>query len=106
MTQNQSKRDRELGIGPNITRKDFVNATVLGVGSVLLHSAAPAEAMAALSRRGREGDRSPVGRQEVDPWTGYGGVGDYARSNGNTRPVMEAAHRFGMVPTPDSRPTL
>ena len=94
MTQNQSKRDRELGIGPNITRKDFVNATVLGVGSVLLHSAAPAEAMAALSRRGREGDRSPVGRQEVDPWTGYGGVGDYARSNGNTRPVMEAAHKI------------
>ena len=25
-------------------------------------------------------------------WTGYGGVGDYARSNGNTYDVMNAAH--------------
>ena len=27
-----------------------------------------------------------------DSWTGYGGVGDYATSNGNTRPVMVASH--------------
>ena len=30
----------------------------------------------------------------ADPWTGSGGVGDYAASNGNTRPVLEAAHRI------------
>ena len=37
------KRDRDLGMGQDITRKDFLNATLLGVGSVLLSSAAPAE---------------------------------------------------------------
>ncbi|HEX3848716.1 MAG TPA: NAD(P)-binding protein [Steroidobacteraceae bacterium] len=28
----------------------------------------------------------------ADTFTGYGGVGDYARSNGNTWPVVQAAH--------------
>jgi len=27
-----------------------------------------------------------------DDWTGYGGVGDYRLSNGNTKDVMDAAH--------------
>ena len=29
-----------------------------------------------------------------DDWTGYGGVGDYANSNGNTRQVLEAGHQI------------
>ena len=29
-----------------------------------------------------------------DDWTGYGGVGDYASSNGNTTGVMEAGHQI------------
>ncbi len=29
----------------------------------------------------------------MDPWTGPGGTGDYAASNGNTKAVMDAAHR-------------
>ena len=29
-----------------------------------------------------------------DDWTGYGGVGDYANSNGNTTAVFEAGHRI------------
>ena len=29
-----------------------------------------------------------------DTFTGYGGVGDYARANGNTWPVVQAAHRL------------
>src|SRR5215211_6965203 len=28
----------------------------------------------------------------ADAWTGYGGVGEYARSNGNTYDVMSVAH--------------
>ena len=30
---------------------------------------------------------------DADDWTGFGGVGDYARSNGNTKAVLDAAHR-------------
>jgi spermidine dehydrogenase len=29
-----------------------------------------------------------------DDWTGYGGVGDYANSNGNTTGVLEAGHQI------------
>src|SRR6185295_5074663 len=31
--------------------------------------------------------------QTSDDWTGFGGTGDYARSNGNTKAVLDAAHR-------------
>jgi spermidine dehydrogenase len=61
-----------------ITRKDFLNATLLGMGAALLGAPAPLESMV-----------SPP-----DRWTGPGGVGDYASSNGNTRAVMDAAHRM------------
>ena len=30
----------------------------------------------------------------TDNWTGYGGVGDYARANGNTQEVIVAAHKL------------
>src|SRR5689334_20388268 len=68
----------------NITRKDFLNTTLLGVGAALLANAAPAEAMRALK------SAAPA----ADPWTGPGGVGDYASSNGNTKAVMDAAHKI------------
>ena len=72
--------DRDLGLDARITRKDFLNATLLGAGGVLLSRAAPAWART-LAQLG------------TDDWTGYGGIGDYARANGNTKPVMDAAHR-------------
>lgn len=31
---------------------------------------------------------------EQDDWTGYGGVGDYSQSNGNTLEVLQAGHRI------------
>ena len=34
--------DRDLGLDARITRKDFLNASLLGVGGLLLSSAAPA----------------------------------------------------------------
>jgi spermidine dehydrogenase len=75
--------DRDLGLDTKITRKDFLNASLLGVGGMLLARAAPAAWL---------GD--PIRWQSgSDAWTGYGGTGDYAASNGNTRPVLEAAHR-------------
>lgn len=72
--------DRDLGLDARITRKDFLNATLLGAGGVLLSRAAPAWART-LAQLG------------TDDWSGYGGIGDYARANGNTKPVMDAAHR-------------
>ncbi|HEX5070855.1 MAG TPA: FAD-dependent oxidoreductase, partial [Vicinamibacterales bacterium] len=74
--------DRDLGLDARITRKDFLNATLIGVGSLLLSSVAPVFA--------RAGDQ---GTQAADSWTGFGGVGDYARSNGNTKAVLDAGHR-------------
>jgi len=46
-------------------------------GGVLLERMSPLELMA-----------------EKDEFTGYGGVGEYARSNGNTWPVLLAGHRI------------
>ncbi|HET9370504.1 MAG TPA: FAD-dependent oxidoreductase [Vicinamibacterales bacterium] len=79
--------DRDLGLGAKITRKDFLNASLLGVGGLLIGAPSPAEWLA--DRAGALARQQP----EIDAWTGYGGVGDYAASNGNTRPVLEAAHR-------------
>jgi len=77
-----SDDDRELGLDTQITRKDFLNATILGVGGLLLSSAAPGFARAAALSQGPS-----------DDFTGFGGTGDYAKSNGNTKAVLDAGHR-------------
>ena len=58
-----------------ISRRDFLNSTLLASGTALLGPATPLDLLAA------------------DDWTGYGGVGDYAGSNGDTAEVMKAGHR-------------
>jgi spermidine dehydrogenase len=55
-------------------RRDFLNFTLLGAGAALLKMPAPAFA--------------------ADRFTGFGGVGDYARSNGDPSSVVEAGHRM------------
>ena len=75
-----------MDLDPRITRKDFLNATLLGVGAALLHTPSPAEAMEALA--------AARANAPADAWTGPGGVGDYATSNGNTKAVMDAAHKI------------
>jgi spermidine dehydrogenase len=65
----------------DITRRDFLNGTLVGVGAALLGAAAPGHATR----------QAPAGVLK-DAWTGYGGVGDYATSNGNVASVREAAH--------------
>ena len=62
-----SNHDDELGMASPITRRDFLNATLLGTGAALLASRAPLEAL-----------QRPVA--QGDEFTGYGGIGDYARS--------------------------
>jgi spermidine dehydrogenase len=59
-----------------MTRRDYLNSTLLASGSMLLGGAAPTDLLA-------KGD-----------WDGYGGVGDYASSNGNTFEVIEDAHKM------------
>jgi spermidine dehydrogenase len=76
--------DRELGLDAEITRRDFLNAALIGSGAALLTYQAPGLA-----------GFLPGGVVEAanDIWTGFGGTGDYAASNGNTRPVLDAAHK-------------
>jgi spermidine dehydrogenase len=57
-----------------MVRRDFLNRTLLGAGAALLKMPAPALAK--------------------DTYTGYPGVGDYARSNGDPLAVVEAGHRL------------
>jgi spermidine dehydrogenase len=62
-----------------IFRRDFLNNSLLAAGAALLRMPAPAAA------------QSSAGR---DTFTGYGGVGDYALSNGDTWPVLTAGHKI------------
>jgi spermidine dehydrogenase len=76
-SQGEHGRDsRALGIDQKICRRDFLNSTLLASGSLLLGSLSPRQLLAR------------------DEWTGYGGVGDYANSNGNTFEVMSAGHQI------------
>src|SRR6185437_13643945 len=72
----------------DITRKDFINAALVGVGAALLKAPAPLDAM---QRAAQSTERAA---EEPDTFTGPGGVGDYASSNGNTKAVMDAAHKI------------
>jgi spermidine dehydrogenase len=66
--------DDRLGMNEPISRRDFVNGAVLAGAGLLFRGHAPATI-------------SPA-----DDWNGYGGVGDYRLSNGNTYDVIAAAH--------------
>jgi spermidine dehydrogenase len=75
-SSGDGQSDRALGMDQKIRRRDFLNSTLLASGSALLGSLSPRQLLA---------------REE---WTGYGGVGDYANSNGNTFEVMTAGHQI------------
>jgi spermidine dehydrogenase len=77
---SRNNGDRALGMEHTITRRDFLNASLLASGGLLLTGASPASLLA--------------DKQADDDWTGYGGVGDYANSNGNTTAVLEAGHQI------------
>lgn len=69
------------------SRRDFVGGTLLGSGAALLGMAAPALV------RNVQAQTVPSPMTGLGPdWTGPGGIGDYARSNGNTHEVVNAAH--------------
>ncbi|HYM75509.1 MAG TPA: NAD(P)-binding protein [Candidatus Dormibacteraeota bacterium] len=80
-----SHADKALGLEQDITRRDFLNSSLLASGGMLLSSVSPADLLARAARPQSESS---------DDWTGYGGVGDYANSNGNTSAVLEAGHQI------------
>ena len=73
----QPADDHALGLDQTISRRDFLNSTLLASGALLMSPASPIQLLA-----------------QQDDWTGYSGVGDYAGSNGNTLEVLRAGHRI------------
>ena len=70
--------DDRLGMHEPISRRDFINGTLLaGAGLALGRSA-----------------QVPSTISPADAWDGYGGVGDYASSHGNMYDMMTTAHRM------------
>jgi len=70
-----SSNEVTLGLNSPMTRRDFLGSTLLASGAVLLGNATPGELLAG-----------------TDEFTGYGGVGEYSTSNGNTLEVLQAGH--------------
>lgn len=83
-TAKNSASQPALGLDRDITRRDFLNSTLLASGGLLLNAASPAQLLA----------QHGSNQSADDDWTGYGGVGDYSKSNGNTMPVIQAGHRI------------
>jgi spermidine dehydrogenase len=80
-------------MGAPITRRDFVNGVLAGSGAALLSR--PSRALESTTAL----DLGPSG----SAWTGYGGVGDYRWSNGNTEAVVHSAHGIRDRLYPDDR---
>ena len=77
--------DGALGMDSSITRRDFLESTLLASGAALLGAASPAQLLAA---------QAPTDSPLASDWNGFGGVGEYATSNGNTWEVLSAGHKL------------
>lgn len=87
MKENNSREDKLLGLGADITRRDFVGGALLGAGAGLLLASAPGLA------RKANAQTLGVPLTGLGPkWTGPGGVGDYRAANGNTHEVVNDGH--------------
>jgi len=70
-----------------ITRRDFLNSSLLASGALLAAGLAPRELLARTAERaGARPAEAGLG------WAGYSGEGDYRDANGNTEAVANAAH--------------
>lgn len=78
--------DRAIGMDASITRRDFLGSALLASSATALNGLHPAQILATA------GALSATAAQ--DDWTGYGGVGEYSRSNGNAFAVMELGHKM------------
>jgi spermidine dehydrogenase len=77
---SDEKRAKTTVGNDSITRRDFLNSTLLASGAALLNHISPAQLLAQNTGKA------------ADDFTGYGGVGDYANSNGNTEAVLKVGH--------------
>ena len=89
MTSKRNTPD-VLGMGCPMSRRDFINGVLVGSGAALLSGALPVPGMARTLDTASAAplDTSPSG----SAWTGYGGIGEYRWSNGNTGAVRHAGH--------------
>jgi len=67
-----------LGMHEPISRRDFLNGTLLAGAGLMLGGHV----------------QVPLTISPADAWDGFGGVGDYARAHGNMYDVMTTAHRM------------
>ena len=72
--RNLRVEHRALGLGQPISRRDFLNSTLIASGALLTSGVSPAQLLS------------------QEDWTGYGGVGDYSSSNGNTYSIVQSGH--------------
>src|SRR5579884_2209405 len=75
-SKNNQQSDKTLGMDGRVCRRDFLNSSLLAAGALLLAPLTPQQIL------------------QREAWTGYGGVGDYANSNGNTFEVMSSGHQI------------
>jgi len=79
------KKNKFKFLSNNITRRDFIAGSLVGAGTALLYANAP------WNFSKSSANQKPKGIFN-DPWTGFGGVGDYGESNGNVASTLDAAH--------------
>ncbi len=78
--------DDSLGMNEKITRRDFLKSSLLASGAALMSSVVPVACMSP--------ERKATDLIGYEAWTGYGGVGDYKTSAGNTWEAMAAGHKM------------
>jgi spermidine dehydrogenase len=83
---SRRRRDNSLGMDSSINRRDFLGATLLASGAQLLNPLSPAQLLALQPNAFLPGS--------ADDWNGYGGVGEYANSHGNSWEVLSAGHKL------------
>jgi len=71
-------------LSKGITRRDFINGVLVGSGAALLPGGSTSAQIS-------EGFQRPSMRSD---WYGYGGVGDYQASHGNTPEMVASAHQI------------
>jgi spermidine dehydrogenase len=72
--------DTILGLHENISRRDFLDGTLIASAGMLAASVCPFPLEA------------QTGKESGSPWSGYSGEGDYKGSAGNTEQVIQNAH--------------
>jgi spermidine dehydrogenase len=76
------ERVPEIELDPRMTRRDLLNATLIGAGAALLHGC------------GANPGGEPAAVDPAAAWNGPSGIGEYRGSNGTTWQTMEAGHRI------------